>query len=83
MQLQLPALLASVSNEQSDKTLAVELNLGNVSAMGTGIALYGEWLQVNTGFEVRAVCKLVYIHKEKSSQIVTELSGKVLAVWEQ
>ena len=43
----------------------MELNLGNLSAMGTNKALYWEWVQDNTGFEVRALCKLVYLEKRE------------------
>ena len=44
----------------------LELNLGNVSAIGANIELYGEWIQVNTSFEVRAACKLVYMDKREA-----------------
>ena len=41
----------------------VELNLGNATVMGENIALYGVWIQVNTGVEKGAICKPVYMDK--------------------
>ena len=34
--------------------------------MGTNIALYGEQIQANAGFEVRALCKLEYMDKREA-----------------
>ena len=44
----------------------MKLNLKNASILGANKALCGERIQVNTGFEVRAVCKFECMDKRKA-----------------